>query len=561
MSTYISADITSLAKQLAVDIVNQLVASVPSIESKLTVDDLTNILQNYVENNYGSVNELSFLRPDFEGIKLQLISILREKGSWKDIIQAGVGETLIEFIATIAAYSQGAIQRALQENMLDTARLKSSIYTITRMLGVHIGRKVPSSTLTRLTCEADNKNMRVPKYSQFSINGLNFYNRDDIVFTPQHTSTDVVLYEGTVNITAYTSSGRPFQSFEIGGDDFMVADVDITCIDSNFTEYKRVTNGLWHYGASDKVFYENTTPNGNVECRFGNGVYGAIPTVDTTLNFVYTTTSGSYNDTTRTQLAVTLLAVNDTVASRIRRSTTSDELSERNRVTASVRGYTLEPISGGGDEEDEEFYRALAPFIRRADGRAVTRMDHYAVALTCPEVKIADIYFQGQQELAPANRNFINVVGITALKKNGDHLTNNEKSRFLKWFEERAIWRCQYQWIDPTPVYIDVIANVFCGPGADLPRIESFLEYKLKELMAVRRGSLGYSEYQSDIFNVLKTKYTSMKVDYVDLIEPTIASVVNKTQFVVLQNITLNVNYTDRYYTTAPVANPLNTDN
>ena len=165
---------------LAADILAHLRTKFGNLNT-ISHDEIMLWLHEYASSIESKPVDLAFVRPDYESIKQQLQSRLIEKGSWKDLIQAGVGETLLEFIASIGAFSQLSIQRSLQESMLDTARLTSSVYTIARMLGVHINRKTPAKVEVTLT--GDGTYMQIPRYSQFEIAGVPYFNRTAITMT------------------------------------------------------------------------------------------------------------------------------------------------------------------------------------------------------------------------------------------------------------------------------------------------------------------------------------------------------------------------------------------
>lgn len=85
--------------------------------------------------------QLSTIKPDFDSIVTQLQQILSTKSAWKDKYTSSTGQALIEMIAAVGSLDQYAIESALQEGFLDTAKLDKSVVSATRSLGIRITRR------------------------------------------------------------------------------------------------------------------------------------------------------------------------------------------------------------------------------------------------------------------------------------------------------------------------------------------------------------------------------------------------------------------------------------
>mgnify|MGYP006907741706 CR=1 FL=1 len=94
--------------------------------------------------------KLSDTSPDFESLVLQLQLFLDSKGTWSDVLPSSLGQTLIEMMAAVGAFNQFAIESALREAFLTTAKRQSSVYAVARMLGVRLVRKSPASVSVNL---------------------------------------------------------------------------------------------------------------------------------------------------------------------------------------------------------------------------------------------------------------------------------------------------------------------------------------------------------------------------------------------------------------------------
>lgn len=267
------------------------------------------------------------------------------------------------------------------------------------------------------------------------------------------------------------------------------------------------------------LIVHNTTPNGNVEIGFGNGIYGAIPPTNDTILFKYARTTGSNSNRSQTGLAV---------------SYSGD---------STIKGITTSYAANGDDERDKEFYRSTAPFIYAAHKRAVTRDDYRAIALEYPNV--IDAVFRGQQEIAPDDRTYMNVIEATILTSS---VWNESQWRaFATYMQAVGIYQVHMLRRDPQSVALDIEAKVYCKANTNLTTAGEYIRSKLVDAFKPKRGSLGYNWYLSDIAEILEgDERYSITVDYVKLIQPTVDIEINQLQYVVLQNVSLSMFYTDR---------------
>lgn len=532
--------ITAETVKLATYITNKATISAPTEQNVILW------LNEYVNSQAAPLVELSNVRPNFEAIKQQFHAILSEQDAWKDIIQAGGGETVLEFIAVIGSLGQDGIISALQETNLDTASLTSSVYTLMRMLGVHIRRKIPAYVDVRMNFLAPQDQIYIPTYSQFTIDGIGFFNRIPIVINVNEKFKIIRLYQGAVTMESYTSTGSPYQRFEIGTGEYDISDTDVYCYLPDGSSYTRIEDGLWNHSKSERIFYENTTPEGNTELLFGNNIYGAIPPVNSNLQFVYVKTAGNQFNTTQVGKTVNLVALNTWVPDRIKRSSEQEVEDYSSRVVTTFSGITTTPIIGGAQEKDKEHYRAVGPFLNSGRKGMIRRNDHFAVALEYPGV--VDVLFQGQKEMGSYNRNYINVVWITPVMEGGRTMSDLEWTDFTNYLDERSIWRLEWVHLPPIRIDLDIEARLFASLETDIQGLKSYAEYNVRDAFGLRRGSLGYTITRSDLNDKLKLNYKNLKVDYVDLVSPGFDYPVNKTEYLYINKLEVSVFPTDRNY-------------
>lgn len=142
--------------------------------------------------------QLSTVKPDFASLLLQLQLYLQVKETWIDLQTSGTGETFMEMMSAVGAFNQFGIESALRETSMLHARRDSSIYAITRMLGVRIQRKSPASVGVDLSRLDVSTSVVIPKFTQFSINGKDYFCRNPLSFARGSVSATELLFYGVV---------------------------------------------------------------------------------------------------------------------------------------------------------------------------------------------------------------------------------------------------------------------------------------------------------------------------------------------------------------------------
>lgn len=502
------------------------------LKQYLTVRGLTTVTQADLEEQLIIFNNarkdaplvLSAIKPDYEQFVSQMLSFLKQTDAtvWNELHVAGGGRTLIDFVGAIGAFIQNTIESGLHEKHFDTAQATSSIYMMTRDRGIHVQRKIPASVFSTMTNSTPSEATVIPRLTQFSIDGIKFFNRADITFPKDVGSlTGIQLFQGDILYQLEESNGSSGQIFEIGAEDFSVSDTDIyVFVGPQDEEYLRTTRGIYHFGPGESVFHENTLPSGNVELVFGTGIFGRKPEGNSEIRIKYVQTLGEKGNKAATGRSVICSGY------------------------PSVTGLTTSNIENGDDEADPNLYRIIAPNLYAAKERAVTREDYKAIALTYMGVK--DIIFRGQQEIAPSQITHINYIEAYYVS---DHTwTTDEKLAFKTWMSKYSIGNVVMGILEATPIAITINADVYCKAGIDLVAAKNHLINKVREEFSVQTNIIGKPRFMSDIIVALADERFS--VDYVKLNQPSTDYVPDETSYVTLNLDTLVVNthYSNRNF-------------
>jgi hypothetical protein len=459
---------------------------------------------------------------------MQLQAYVINKQSWKDLLASSAGETLMEMMSAVGALNQFSIELAARENFLDTAVRESSIYAITRMLGVRIERKIPASVdnaiLTRTTSTSLPKT--IAKFTQFTINSIPYFNREPIFFAAGSEDSDpFTLYEGTIKVQTFTADSTSFREIYLNEPGFVVSsvDVEVTLIDpaTNVAELWSVTqDGIWVAEPTDKVYYDATSGDGDTILAFGDGYHGYLPPTGYKIQVRYAVTQGASGSNGNISNISIVCPTDSTVAAK-----------------AGLSGS----ITGGADQKSAAFYQTMAPQMFKARTRAVTKPDHKAIILDYPGV--ASVQVQGQKDIAPYDLRFMNVIRICILPTSSDAFTTLQWSDFLEWFQSKQFTALDIQTINPTKVTVNVSFTLVLKLTADPQASKSLADAAIRSLFTKTKTTLGRRLAVSDIVD-------SAKVDGVDYIEDVLPSgdqvPSDSNTYFALGDLVIGTKYTER---------------
>ncbi len=180
---------------------------------------------------------------------------------------------------------------------------------------------------------------------------------DESVFTSlENTSISILrksvrLYEGTIKVDTFTSTGLSFQEYYLSEGSFTVSDIDVNVYTIDTATNAKVfwtlqRDGLWMAGEKATVFYDRTSGEGQAVIMFGNEFHGDIPVMGNEINVRFAVTSGQSGNVGLSKLPVLCMTNSD------------------------IKGTTLTTVSGGADERSAKFYKKIAPQIFKANNRA-----------------------------------------------------------------------------------------------------------------------------------------------------------------------------------------------
>lgn len=461
---------------------------------------------------------LNTTSPSFEEINNQLKAYVDNKQSWLSLKKSATGTLLLDSIGAIGEFDQISIQNAVQETTLENAHIPESIYTNCRFLGVHLDRKTPAQVdVTLQNSDLNTSFLEIPIFSQFSINGIFYFNRTSIVLNGSNPTT-ATIYQGEIKSSQFVSTGLNYQTYLLEDKEpWTISNNDIICVVGTDTFYK-TNEPIFLLTASDTKFYENTLPDGlSVEIKFGNGVYGKIPSANSLLTFKYAVTKGSSGNNTLVDLKVDCSSY------------------------PSVVGETISNTYGGGEQPNLLYYQMLGSIDAASNDRGIDRGDFKSLVVKYPGIIDCNVY--GQAEIAPNSKDWMNVVGLMILTS-PDFNADSFKG-LVRYLKSKSIFGFQFKRFDPEPVYVDIKVTLYMKADSDLNVSVKLIEDAIKNLTNLQLGSLGRSLYTSDLEDTIFSTLPKT-IDYIEKPYPQIDFVINKNQYIVLNNLIVNAQYSTR---------------
>jgi len=345
---------------------------------------------------------------DYESIRSRMITNLKKRASWKNVLPISVNvkmiETVAEEIAELARYDE----YLLRESKWDLARNVSSLVNQSIMLGYQPHRKVgatgvvqvssnelafsdpwleyeayneddyvrhnnkiwkctsdevteePSSTATNWTRVRTfhTSNIGIPKWCQFTgSNGLTYTGVEAVTLLASQDYTSVNVVQGTPQLYTATATGDTFEEvyIEDGSIEENVYEVYVNGV--KWTEIDNLRNAE----ATDTKFQTILHPNfEGVYFRFGDNITGKKPNSGNTISIYWIKTDGALGNIS-TLGGITGIS-----------TTISD-------VTGSVvpmYTWNYNTIAGGKGNEDIESIRRNGTFTFQSGDRLVSVPDY-----------------------------------------------------------------------------------------------------------------------------------------------------------------------------------------
>lgn len=416
---------------------------------------------------------------------------------WTDRSENDLGRLLIELFAytgDVLLYYQ---DRIANEAFLATAIERRSIIDLLALIGYTLATPAPASAELTLSIANDAPTpIRIEVGARFATQAIPGKPAIEFIYLPVTGSALEVPRDGSqnppiipTNITVINASrvenevlgvstGEANQSFRLtqrpvllprdpDSQDYLQVEVNPG---GGFERWQR--RGTLLYSLSrDAHFTVAVNDSDEAELLFGDGRYGRIPPLGSTIRATYLIGGGASGNVGANTITVV-----------------------KGGVSASATVTNPQAASGGADRESIENARRQAPRVFRSMQRAVTAEDYIALAENVPGVARA---------IAVARA--WNYVDLYVVAAGNLDLTDELRSQLLRYFEERRMVTTLLSVRSPIFVTIDIaIIELGVDPTFYREDVQQRVEEALAALFEIDRLEFAQPFYLSKLYEAIE---------------------------------------------------------
>ena len=431
-------------------------------------------------------NLLDYVDYDFDRLVDQLIQRLHQDSeAWKDTYRSATGQMLIELFSYVGNLVLYYIERRAEESYIDTAKHKSSVINLVRLLNYLPKRKTSAVGVLTFSLSAPlTKNVYIPKWTECETpSGIKYVTIEDVVILAGGTSVDANVIQGEKVDIEITSDGLSNQEYKVEDDSVENTNLFIF-VDG--TEWTKVSTFL--SSQSDSEEYKlRTELDETVTVIFGDGVRGKIPPNTNTILIRYVKSDGVDGNVYQTGSVDT---INTTI------------YDEDGAVVNTISVTNTDTLLGGDDAEDIEEIKYEAPRVFSTGDRAVTKDDYIAILENYAGVANANAW--GENEENPPNYDMFNRVKLVILLQNWALPGTTFKEDLSEFLYEKAQLTVKYEYIDAVILDVIPVLDVKANTGYTLSTVTDNIEEALgQQFILGTTTRLGTPKRLSDLIYVV----------------------------------------------------------
>jgi len=392
---------------------------------------------------------------DFDQIKTNLKSYLKQQSQFQDYDFEGAGlNILLDILSYNTHYNSYYLNMVANESFLDTAVLRDSVVSHSKMLGYTPYSTTAPRAVVNVTVESGTTTpdtLTIPRGFTFASNlidnlSYNFVVLESKTVTKSNTAfyfENLNIYEGSLvnyNFT-YSKTSNPKSIFVLPDTNIDTSTIQVTVspnAGNTYNEiYTQVTEVL-DITAQSKAYFLQESRNGNYEIYFGDDVVGKA------------LTDGCV-------IAVSYLTTNGTVANKANGFINAGLIGAYSNVSVGVVGVA----SGGAIRESVDSIKYSAQAQYATQNRLVTVKDYESyIKSHYPSVDSISVW-GGEDEIPKV----FGKVYVALKPKSNYYISETEKARIVsEIINPKSIISVQTEIRDPQYLYLLIQADVQYDP-------------------------------------------------------------------------------------------------
>ncbi len=439
-------------------------------------------------------NPVSYVNYDYDDLVTELTNRLKANGVWKDTYESSTGQMWIEFFATIANLILYYVERRAEECFIGTARNKSSVVNLSRLVNYTPRRTVSAIGTLTFTIPTDlTVRIFIPQYTKcLTANSVEFLTMQDVTIEPGQLSNSVAAIEGSLVELDLVGDGTLDR--EIAISDTFVENDDHPAY-KPFSAFRVLVDGVeWtkvtsflDSASADTHYMVRAELDDTLTIIFGDGIHGKVVETGATISIKYIRSTGTAGNVYETAKVTTI----------------SDTLYDANSVA--VTNITVSNTSvmvGGDDAEAIDQIRLNAPQVFATGDRLVTKTDFAAFILAYESV--ADVNVWGEAEEVPPNYAMFNRVKICMLLDDWVHPPSVFKQQLATDLYDKSMLTVKYEFVTAVILYVIVKLDVFVNKGYSLSQTQADIATVLAaNFLLGTTSKLGLSKYKSNLVQAI----------------------------------------------------------
>ena len=382
---------------------------------------------------------------DFDQIKTNLKQFLKNQSEFADYDFEGSGmAVLLDLLAYNTHYLGFNANMAANEAFLDSAELRSSVVSLSKMLGYTPSSAVsPKAVINLVLTDATGPSVTMPAGTKFTTtvdnDSYTYVTNSDNTITPTdgvYTFSNIDIYEGTRVTFEYTvDSTNEEQRFVIPNNN-----VDITTLgvlvqnsisDTTSFTYAKASSQIG-VTATSKVYFIQEIEDGKFEIYFGDGAVGKKIQDGNIVKLTY-------------------IVTNKTVSNGANSFSLSGTIAGFSAQTITVNSKS----TGGSEPESIASVKLNAPLQYSSQDRAVTVADYKTLVKQIYPAANAIQVWGGEDNSTPQ----YGKVFISVKLADGSNLTSVDKTDIETQLGQYAVASVRPSLVDPETTFIVLGVN------------------------------------------------------------------------------------------------------
>lgn len=425
---------------------------------------------------------VSYTNKDYESLRRELLARVPQlTDRWTDFNSSDLGVVLLELFCGVGDMLAYYLDAQAAEAFLPTARQRQNVINLCKLISYRLDSPVAASTSLVFTLPMPlGDDLVIPAglscLARLEDGDVSFETAAETIIPQGQLSAETGARQGKRKAETFMATGNPRQVLDLTGKNIAQGSIRVLIQGEEWTEVLHFQES----NAESRHFQTETSGLGVTAIRFGDGMRGAVPGEDVTIEVSYLETLGATGN-----IGINLITE---LLTPVYHQGSQLALTVTNPV----------PVTGGSDQETLDHARLQAPAEVRSLWKAVTRDDYQALAEGFPGIAKAKVLDTTNCE----NIRYYQVNLVVAPDGGGlpSPLLMADLSQYL---ENRKVITVEINIFAPVYREINIDAEIFAYQGEDLALVQSRVEDALTDFFAFDRMNFGATIYFSDLVAAL----------------------------------------------------------